>query len=144
MLIVREATLPLPPEKVFKKIEDVRALAMIKKELAKYSIVRNEAGLQILDAMIHLPLWITVPTRLKYMTQPGKFAELKQIRGGFTTYECAYTLRAAGEFTHVTIRFDIKLAGGLTGSAIQAVLSPFLKKRIEKELTILNTTSPDD
>ena len=137
MRLIQRKTLPLERSNLFRLIEDIEMLKLIKKEIAGYTLARNEPGLQIIDTVLKFPFFIRLRSRLKFTTMPGRRAELKQIKGSLKGYEVGYALEDAGEGTSVTIRCDYRFPFGIFGYLLSLVCAPFMNLRLSRELRLM-------
>jgi len=118
---------------VFEQIDNVRRLSRIKKEIRNYRIARDEAGLQIIDVIFGFP-YFNMMSRLRYVTHPEKFCELKQIKGSFKEYLCLYTLKQSGLYTELMVYLKIKFPYGPLGFLISKMLMPIISLQLKREL----------
>ncbi len=137
MRIIRRKTLPFDKSNLFRLIEDIEMLSLIKKEIGRYTLARNEPGLQIVDTTLKFPFFIRLRSRLKYTTIPGRRAELKQIKGFLKSFECGYALEDAGEGTSVIVQCAIKFPYGIIGYFFSLIYAPLVSFRLSRELRLM-------
>lgn len=121
---------------VFEAIENVQKLVRFKREIKNFKLVRNETGLQLFDVPLRF-LGISFETRLKYTTIPGKYAELKKIKGKLKEYTCTYTVKESLGKTEVFIDLRIKLPYLLFGFILALLSLPIYRFRLKRELRLL-------
>jgi hypothetical protein len=118
---------------VFNVIDDIHKLTGIRRDIGDYKIAREEHGLQIIDTAIRI-LFIRFPSRLKYTAMPGRYTELKQIKGSFKIYECTYSLKESAGKTDLSVKLRIQLPYGPIGYVISLMYSPIVRHRVQREL----------
>lgn len=123
-----------PVAKVFSALDHIDKLARLKNDLHSYRIARDEEGLQLIDVDIRFILK-RFPVRLKYTAVPQKYCELKMLKGSLRQYEYRYTVTGDSISATVTVQCQVRLP--LRYFIVAPLISAIVKRRIKKELTLL-------
>ncbi|TAL37884.1 MAG: hypothetical protein EPN93_05285 [Spirochaetes bacterium] len=127
-----QRTLPFPLAGIFSRLDDIVKLRALKKDIRELSLVRSESGLQIADATIGLPLFLSFRARLSCATRLEKYCELKQVKGEFREYLCIYELSDSQGGTDISVSVTIRFRFGFA-MIISFLIEPLLRRRIERE-----------